>query len=64
MSSESKKMTNNDLEEQGLVECCAHCNSLNILQMGEDLFCKSCGTVNFTEIITEAEYEERNRVKI
>lgn len=56
-------MTNDDLEEQGLVECCSHCYSLHITVEEEgSKFCNDCGTVDVTEIITEDEWVERNKI--
>jgi len=60
------ELTNDDLESQGLVECCSFCNGLHITietdSGGTSHYCNNCGTVDFTEIITEEEWEERNKV--
>lgn len=58
------KLTNDELEEQGKVECCAHCGSLHITEEGNNLYCNSCGIVNYTEIITEEEYEKKMELKV
>lgn len=56
-------MTNEELEEQGLVEVCKHCGSLHItVEDGDRHYCNECGIVNYTEIISEDEYEIRNKV--
>jgi hypothetical protein len=57
------KLTNDALEEQGLVECCAHCGSLHItIEANNECYCNNCCIVGYTEIITEEEYEERNKI--
>ncbi len=60
------EISNDDLEQQGLVECCSHCNSLHITiedsSTGNLHYCNNCGIADFTEIITEEEWEERNKV--
>jgi len=62
---EEKKLTNDDLEEQGLVECCIHCNNLHItIEENGDMYCNDCGMVNFTEVITEQEYLEKLKISI
>jgi transcription elongation factor Elf1 len=33
------------------VETCMNCNSLHIVEEGDDIVCKSCGSKNYTEII-------------
>lgn len=56
-------MTNEELEEQGLVEVCSHCGSLHITVEDDDLhYCNTCGTVDFTQTITEEEYESRTKI--
>ncbi len=56
-------ITNDDLEEQGLVECCAHCNSLHItIEPNGSKYCNNCGTLDFTEIISEVEWQEKNKI--
>lgn len=55
--------TNDELEEEGLVECCAHCGSIHITVEKQGKYCHNCGILNFTEVITEEEYERRMEVK-
>lgn len=57
-------MSNDELEEKGLVVICSNCNSSNIRTVdgsmeGEDVveMCFNCGAIDFTKPITEAEYE-------
>jgi hypothetical protein len=55
--------TNDELEEKGLVECCAHCGSLHItVENDGQKYCNDCGIVGYTEVITEVEYEERHKI--
>ena len=58
------RFNNDQLEEQGKLEICSHCKSLNIqvmeLSNGAILLCKNCGTSNLTEIVTEEEYKKLN----
>ena len=61
----NKNLTNDELEEQGLVECCAHCGSIHItIEASGDRYCNSCYILGYTEIITEEEYIERNKVNL
>lgn len=62
-------LTNDDLEEQGLVECCSMCTSLHItIETGSDgssiNLCNNCGTVDYTEVITEKEYQEKMKLAV
>jgi hypothetical protein len=60
---ENKDLTNDELEAQGLVECCAHCGSIHITIEGNgEKYCNSCYILGYTEIISEEEYEERNKI--
>ncbi len=55
--------TNDELEQEGLLECCAHCGSLHItVEADGEKFCNECGIIGYTEIISETEYEERNKI--
>lgn len=57
-------ITNDDLEEQGLIEYCKHCFGTAIIEFENKLYCKGCHTVNFTKVISEEEYEEMMKLKI
>lgn len=60
---EENKLTNEELEEQGLLEVCGHCGSLHVTVEDQNTkYCNSCGIVNFTEVISEDEYVKRNQV--
>jgi hypothetical protein len=48
--------TNDELEEQGLVECCAHCGSLHITIEKEGKYCNDCGVLNYTKLEKEKDY--------
>lgn len=54
------KLTKDELEEQGLMEICKHCNSPYILDIdrGENVMCNDCGTVDYTKYVTEQEFSE------
>jgi len=55
--------TNDELEEKGLVECCAHCGSLHItVESDGQKYCNDCGIVGYTEVITEEQYEDRHKI--
>lgn len=55
--------TNDELEEQGLIEVCKHCGSPNItIEVDNQHYCNSCGIVDYVEIISEEEFEVRNKV--
>lgn len=55
--------TNDELEEKGLIEVCKHCGSPNItVEKDNQHFCNSCGIVDFVEVITEEEFEVRNKI--
>ena len=58
-------MNNDELEEQGKIEICSHCKSMNIHSMELDneivLLCKNCGTSGLTEIIDEADYDDMSK---
>lgn len=57
------ELSNDELEEKGLVECCAHCGSLHItVEPNGEKYCNDCCIMGYTEVITEEEYENRNKV--
>lgn len=50
-----------DLEEQGLLELCTNCGSINLIEYNIDqkedrVVCGDCGTVDFTHCVSEVEY--------
>lgn len=53
------KLNKDELEELGLIECCAHCGSLHITEEGDDLYCNDCGILNYTKVVSEEEYNEK-----
>jgi hypothetical protein len=54
-------MSNEELEENGLMEVCKHCNSLHVtIEPNGDKYCNSCGIVNFTEVVTEEAWVEKD----
>lgn len=58
----NKEFTNEELEDQGLLEACKHCNSLHItIEPNGDKYCNSCGIVNFTITITEEEWVSKDK---
>tara|TARA_R110000822_G_scaffold82509_6_gene195161 strand:- start:959 stop:1144 length:186 start_codon:yes stop_codon:yes gene_type:complete len=59
------ELSNEELEEQGLLEVCGHCGSLHITtEDNKTKYCNSCGIVNFTDIISEEDYERKTEPKV
>lgn len=58
-----------DLEEQGLIEVCTNCQSINLKEYKNSttqeirVVCEDCGTVDFTHVITEEEYVQNEENK-
>lgn len=57
-------MSNDQLEDEGLMVICKHCNSPLIKEI-EDVdnhkkveHCADCGTVDYTRVVTEEEFEK------
>jgi hypothetical protein len=61
-------MSKDELEENGLLEVCTACGSLNLHEYeasdgSKRIVCTHCGTVDFTHQVTEEEYEQAQREK-
>lgn len=62
-------MNKDDLEDQGLLEVCTNCGSLNLKEYGDSIeeskriVCGDCGTVDFTHLVSETEYLINNKIK-
>lgn len=64
MKEDVRNLTNDELEERGLVECCGHCGSFGGVKRLDDgkTFCEECTAYDFrTEIITLEEWIERDK---
>lgn len=60
-----KELTNEELEDQDLLEVCGHCGSLHItVEKFSTKYCNNCGVVDFVEVITYEEYEKRNGIDV
>jgi RNase P subunit RPR2 len=67
-------MTSDELEDKGLMVICKHCNSANIVEMKEINMptissktievCNNCGTVDYTQIVTEKEFENISKSEV
>lgn len=52
-------MTNDELEEKGLIEVCKHCKSAYIIDIGYNIImCANCGAEGYVDRIKEEDYEK------
>lgn len=54
------RKTSDELENEGLIEICKACNSINLKEHGKHVICGDCGSKDFTKEIKEEELNKSN----